>query len=53
MREKYPFTGHFGNTHGIPPFTEWGGGTYRCLLSEGVVLSDEHRLSLVVSCNLI
>ena len=26
MREKYPFTGHFGNTHGIPPFTDWGGG---------------------------
>ena len=26
MREKYPITGHFGNTHGIPPFTEYGGG---------------------------
>ena len=28
MREKYPFTGHFGNTHGIPPFTEWGAGAW-------------------------
>ena len=26
MREKYPFTGHFGNTHGIPPITGGGGG---------------------------
>ena len=24
MREKY--SGHFGNTHDILPFTEWGGG---------------------------
>ena len=24
--EKYPFTGHFGNTHGVRPFSEWGGG---------------------------
>ena len=23
--EKYPFTGHFGNTHGVCPFSEWGG----------------------------
>ena len=24
--EKYPFTGHFGSTHGVRPFSEWGGG---------------------------
>ena len=24
--EKYPFTGHFGNTHGVRPFSEGGGG---------------------------
>ena len=24
--EKYPFTGHFGNTHGVIPAPEWGGG---------------------------
>ena len=26
VREKYPFTGHFGNTHAVPPTPEWGGG---------------------------
>ena len=26
MREKYPFTGHFGNTHAVIPTPEWGGG---------------------------
>ena len=24
--EKYPFTGHFGNTHAVIPTSEWGGG---------------------------
>ena len=24
--EKYPFTGHFGNTHVVIPTSEWGGG---------------------------
>ena len=24
--EKHPFTGDFGNTHAVPPTTEWGGG---------------------------
>ena len=23
--EKYPFTGHFGNTHAVIPTSEWGG----------------------------
>ena len=23
--EKYPSTGHFGNTHVVRPFSEWGG----------------------------
>ena len=26
VREKYPFTGHFGNTHAVIPTPEWGGG---------------------------
>ena len=26
MRETYPFTGHFGNTHAVIPTPEWGGG---------------------------
>ena len=24
-QEKYPFTGHFGNTHAVIPTSEWGG----------------------------
>ena len=26
VREKYPFTGHFGNTHAVPPIPVGGGG---------------------------
>ena len=37
--EKYPFTGHFGNTHAVIPTAEWGAGgwpnyVYRLLWSE-------------------
>ena len=28
MREKYPFTGHFGNAHAVIPTAEWGGGGF-------------------------
>ena len=26
LHEKYPFTGHFGNTHAVIPTSEWGRG---------------------------
>ena len=35
MREKYPFTGHFGNTHAVIPTTECvcgGGGGYEAVM---------------------
>ena len=30
--EKYPFTGHFGNTHAVIPTSEWGGPGSRVAL---------------------
>ena len=40
--EKYPFTGHFGNTHAVIPTSEWGGGGGAGVVSQ---VRLEHSLS--------